>query len=70
MKGDLCDDKEKTCDVPTGSIMGPNLYKDDTAAPVGSIFKKHDILFHIHAELVHKPRSLSTQMRKKSHSIG
>ena len=40
----------KTCDVPQGSVMGPNLYEDYTAAPVADIFKEHNIKYHIYAD--------------------
>ena len=40
----------KDCDVPQGSVLGPNLYEDYTAAPVGDIFRKHDIQFSIYAD--------------------
>ena len=40
----------KTCDVPQGSILGPNLYEDYTSGPVGAIFRKHGIQYHIYAD--------------------
>ena len=40
----------KTCDVPQGSILGPNLCEDYSACPVGSIFRKHNISYHIYAD--------------------
>ena len=40
----------KSCDVPQGSILGPNLYEDYTSVPVGAIFRKHEISFHIYAD--------------------
>ena len=40
----------KDCDVPQGSVLGPNLYEDYTAPPVGQIFRKHNIEFMIYAD--------------------
>ena len=48
--GERSEEKGKTCDFPQGSILGPNLYEDYIAVPVGSIFRKHGILFHIYAD--------------------
>ena len=42
--------QDKICDVPRGSNLGPNLYEDYTAAPAGSILRKHNILFHIYPD--------------------
>ena len=50
VKGEQSKEQDKTCDVPQGSILGPNLYEDYTAVPVGSILRKHNILFHIYAD--------------------
>ena len=41
---------QKFCDVPQGSTLGPSLYIDYTAPPVGDIFRKHHIDFHIYAD--------------------
>lgn len=50
IKGERSIEQIKTCDVPQGSILGPNLYEDYTTVPVGAIFRKHDIRFHIYAD--------------------
>jgi exonuclease III len=50
VKGERSKEHTKTCDVPQGSILGPNFYEDYSAVPVGSIFRKHGILFHIYAD--------------------
>jgi hypothetical protein len=49
-KGERSIEQEKNCDVPQGSVLGPTLYEDYTAAPLGSIFRKHGITFHIYAD--------------------
>ena len=38
------------CDVPQGSVLGPNLYEDYTASSLGDIFRRHGVLFHIYAD--------------------
>ena len=50
IKGARSKTQQKTCDVPQGSILGPNLYEDYTAVPVGNIFRRNEILFHIYAD--------------------
>ena len=40
----------KNCDVPQGSVLGPNLYEDYTAPPVVQIFRKHNINFMIYVD--------------------
>ena len=40
----------KDCDVPQGSVLGPNFYEDYTAPPVADIFKKHGIDYMIYAD--------------------
>ena len=50
IKGIRSAEQQKTCDVPQGSIMGPNLYEDYSALSLGQIFKKHNILYHIYAD--------------------
>ena len=48
--GERSQEHKKDCDVPQGSILGPNLYEDYTGPPVGDIFRKHNLLFHIYAD--------------------
>jgi len=50
IRGERSVEQKKTCDVPQGSILGPNLYEDYTAVPIGNIFRKHKISFHIYAD--------------------
>ena len=50
IKGYKSKEHLKTCDVPQGSILGPNLYEDYSANPIGSIFRKHNISYHIYAD--------------------
>ena len=40
----------KRCDVPQGSVLGPNLYEDYMAPPVGEIFRRHGIQYMIYAD--------------------
>ena len=59
----------KDCDVPQGSVLGPNLYEDYTAAPVGDIFRKHGINFSIYADdtqayLEFEPSDLDTSVAR------
>jgi hypothetical protein len=42
--------KDKHCDVPQGSVMGPNLYEDYSASCLGDIFRRHGLKFHIYAD--------------------
>ena len=48
--GHRSQEQVKQCDVPQGSVLGPNLYEDYTAAPIGDIFRKHGISFSIYAD--------------------
>jgi hypothetical protein len=41
---------EKDCDVPQGSVMGPNFYEDYAAPPTADIFRKHNIEYMIYAD--------------------
>ena len=50
INGARSNEQKKTCDVPQGSILGPNLYEDYTAVPIGSVFRKHQVLHHIYAD--------------------
>ena len=50
IKGERSDEQNKDCDVPQGSVFGPSLYEDYTAAPLGAIFRRHGISFHIYAD--------------------
>ena len=50
IEGARSEKQPKTCDVPQGSVMGPNLYEDYSAKSLGAIFRKHDISFHIYAD--------------------
>ena len=50
IKGERSSEISKHCDVPQGSVLGPNLYEDYSAAPVGDILRKHELLFHIYAD--------------------
>ena len=50
IKGERSKETLKDCDVPQGSILGPNLYEDYTAAPIGDICRRHGVLFHIYAD--------------------
>ena len=50
IRGERSQEQLKTCDVPQGSIMGPNLYEDYSAGPIGAIFRKHNVPFHIYAD--------------------
>ena len=50
IKGERSTERTKDCDVPQGSVLGPNLYEDYSALPVGEIFRKHGIEFHIYAD--------------------
>ena len=50
IKGERSQEHIKTCDVPQGSILGPNFYEDYTAGPLGHIFRKHGVQFHIYAD--------------------
>jgi hypothetical protein len=50
INGSRSQEHSKDCDVPQGSVLGPNLYEAYTAAPVGDIFRKHGIDFGIYAD--------------------
>ena len=50
INGERSQEKFKSCDVPQGSVLGPNLYEDYFAVPVGEILRKHNLLFHIYAD--------------------
>ena len=50
IKGERSELQKKSCDVPQGSVMGPNLYEDYTAPPVADIFRSFGIDYHIYAD--------------------
>jgi hypothetical protein len=50
IKGERSREVAKDCDVPQGSVLGPNLYEDYSAVPLGEIFRRHGVLFHIYAD--------------------
>jgi hypothetical protein len=50
IKGERSNEQTKDCDVPQGSVLGPNFYEDYTAASLAAIFRKHNINFHIYAD--------------------
>ena len=43
INGERSEEHTKHCDVPQGSVFGPSLYEDYTAAPLGEIFRKHKV---------------------------
>ena len=50
IQGHKSSEVEKDCDVPQGSVLGPNFYEDYTAAPVADIFRKYGIQYMIYAD--------------------
>jgi hypothetical protein len=50
IKGERSQVQDKHCDVPQGSVLGPNLYEDYTASSLGDIFRRHGVKFHIYAD--------------------
>ena len=50
IKGECSDEQDQNSDISHGMDLGPSLYEDYAAAPIGSIFWKHDISLHVYVD--------------------